>query len=220
MRTALFFLSLVGCSAGASAPPVTADPNDADPGVVAVVSPNDDAWVCSGALIAPSVVLTAGHCVVGGNVDKTGWSFEVYFGDDTHHRVAGRTARVAEWHLHPADADLAILLLEAAVDVPPLRWSRETPTARDDARYVGFGAVALEDRGRKHSEAATIRDVADGFLDIDAPARGPCHGDSGGPLLVGGTIYGVASTGDEDCGGGATYTRTDPYADFIGAYMR
>ena len=97
---------------------------------------NDSIWGCTGTLIAPDVVLSAGHCVnyatrifIGNNVEKTG-------------KVVAVKAR----HQHPdyhkgKQNDLMVLVLaEKVKNVPPRKLaSKSLIDKATDGRVVGFG---------------------------------------------------------------------------------
>src|SRR5437899_12301915 len=108
MRRAAVLLLLAGCSSSSSPPPepVARGPDDS---FLAIVSPNEPSFVCSATAIAPRVILSAAHCFVGGNYDKTGWSFAVVVTVDVHHpQGTDRRFAVTEFHLQPDYQSLAV----------------------------------------------------------------------------------------------------------------
>jgi len=168
--------------------------------------------LCSGTLIAPAVVLTAAHCVENGPLAVT-VSFVVSGTQQDHpvrqieidpRRVAGRLA-----------ADIAVLKLATPVnDVVPIPLARVRPRPGSTGTIVGFGEDASGQIA--HREAGTIRvgrcparlrraglSRLGTFVcwRADRGGAGICPGDSGGPLLVGGAVAGVAvATTSPGCG--------------------
>ncbi|MDY0001798.1 MAG: serine protease [Polyangia bacterium] len=199
---------------------------------------------CSGTLIAPDVVLTAGHCLR----SVTPGTVYVYFGSDVDQ--GGQWVSVAEVMPHPrydGDAytfDLGLLrLAEAApADATPIPFLPATlglQTADEGAavEFVGFGRTESFTSGRKLTVPGTVGKVCDGpevcslgagqvvpgaFGYSMAPG-GPCSGDSGGPafILRGGVehVAGVTSYGDENCAYYGVSTRPDAYAAWIEAFV-
>jgi secreted trypsin-like serine protease len=229
---------LGGCSADTTEPtpprPIDENPDSA---IVAIVTPNGAAdYVCSGVVVAPRVVLTAAHCFSGGNYDKTGWTFEVVLGPNARDANAAHIALTPR--IHPdyasqasrpdlSDADIAVGIASEDLRIAPRTYARSAPPAvivGGDARYAGFGAHSLAAKGARHFEPARIAEVRSDVIEMTADPS-PCHGDSGGPLLVRidgvETVIGLGHTataaddGGEGCMTGADYTRTDLFADFI-----
>ncbi|MCD6496862.1 MAG: trypsin-like serine protease [Deltaproteobacteria bacterium] len=111
--------------------------------------------LCSGTLIAPRVVLTAGHCVYGGNPTD----IQVFFGTDMNSGPSEDWRNVSEGMVHPAynpgggttppTHDVALLRLAssapAGVTPIPVAPLNQRITAADvypnpiDITYVGFG---------------------------------------------------------------------------------
>lgn len=209
------------------------------------VAVGDDAdWGCTGTLIAPKVVLTAGHCEV--------LHTRVFIGNDVDKR--GRVFRVARHLRHPRwDAryhnDLMLLILEKKVTgvKPRALASAKLIDAAIDGRVIGFGTTETSGRagyGVKRQTDVPIVSAAcrgrvngksDGavygcHIGTEIVAGKPlllhdtCKGDSGGPFCIADTrgrwfLAGVTSRGTDlattMCGDGGLYVRVDQYRDWI-----
>lgn len=196
---------------------------------------------CTGTLIAPDVVLTAGHCagikpvqVIANTTD--------YSQDDGIRVQVAKTEAYPSWQ---TEYDVAVLLLASEIKgVTP----RKVGTActfdafsRDTAvRLVGFGAtdmngVTANTQLRQAMTAVLDPDCSDGRGCKQAVAPGgefvaggtgsadSCFGDSGGPVYLdtpaGTVVVGAVSRGVDGsatpCGGGGIYVRTDKLIDWI-----
>jgi Trypsin len=189
---------------------------------------------CSGTLIAPQVVLTAGHCAEG--VGNTAGRFE----------IAGTTYATSQVIVHPQynDAligtdnanDLAVYRLNRPVTgVTPSPIYRTTPQVGQTLTLVGFGAGGTGNSGHdgsfgtKRVGTTPIDQVSTRLLlwrfDNNTESN-TAPGDSGGPAFIqtGGVYYvaGVTSGGDQaNAGiGDRSYdTRVDAYKTWIDTFL-
>jgi secreted trypsin-like serine protease len=204
-----------------------------------------DEWGCTGTLVGPRTVLTAGHC--------RDCATRVFIGNDV--TEPGRIVAVERRVRHPDYReddyanDLMVLLLETAIDdVTPRRLA--TAALIDEAtdgRAVGFGRIDANGEygyGRKRQADLPIaspdcrgesrgRPDAAHYgchpgLEIVAGRRGlerdSCSGDSGGPFYIEGPggewlLAGATSRATKrairTCGDGGVYVRVDAYRDWI-----
>lgn len=210
----------------------TADTADAS--VVAIVTAADagTAELCSGTVIAPRVVLTAGHCALG----QAPGDLTVRVGLNV--LAPDREVGVAQVVTYPGftasgdDArrgrDIAALVTADDLGVPALPYSRDGSAvaglAGETVTDVGYGATAPEDAtspGTKRIADMTVSAVCDRLIVFGDAQRRACIGDSGGPLLVGErsgapTVVGVVSFYDgTQCGPPVYAVRVDPYAAWL-----
>jgi secreted trypsin-like serine protease len=211
------------------------------PDCVAVGS--DAGWACTGTLIAPTVVLTAGHCAA--------VATRVYFGNDVTKR--GTQIAVKQRIRHPDYVeekrnDLLLLILEKPARAKPRRIASAAAVDRaKDGRVVGFGNIDANGKygyGIKREVDVPIgspRCAGKVGAKTDASAYGcarnlemvagkpllsrdTCSGDSGGPFYTadgrgGWLLAGATSRSTRGalrvCGDGGIYERVDQYRDWI-----
>jgi endonuclease G len=246
-------LAAAGCDgavpeSSASAPVIGG--TDAPPGkwpdVAAVMFPIDgEVPLCTGTLVAPTVVLTAGHCY--DRADAPALPDSVLIGTSSLGRPSeGETIPIARGYLYPDPStteDLAVLVLARPSTRPPRQivdgWARADLVNGAAISLVGFGAI---DRGgtvyvNQLQEATTTitdvdcsaspgcRAVAQPAGELGAGGMGvdTCPGDSGGPLYLstryGPVLAGVTARSYDNarfpCSGGGIYVRPDKVLDWI-----
>lgn len=196
---------------------------------VVVVANTEGPGLCTGALIAPRYVLTAGHC--------TGDGLEVLFGSPS--RAAARRVAVSQAIVHPRfsrepnEYDLGLLRLVRPIRVTPLAiasraesWDLIRPHGR--ATIMGWGSVVAggdkPDVLRRTSVTFTEIRIIGTHIAYWSERGGPCGGDSGGPLVLRGyddapVLVGIASVTDGNLcaagGGTAAYSDVAALLDFV-----
>jgi endonuclease G len=206
---------------------------------------SDAQWGCTGTLIGPNTVLSAGHCVE--------VATRVFFGSDV--TKPGVVVRVKKRVRHPRyhqggkRNDLMVLVLERDVaDVPPRKLAtRSRIEAASDGRVVGFGATEASGtfgygrklqvdvpiaspscRGKVGGEDDSSSYGCDRNLELVAGrsllARDSCDGDSGGPFyvddgagdwLLAGATSRATDSALSNCGDGGIYVRVDRFKTWI-----
>lgn len=198
---------------------------------VAIGSP--DQWCCTGTLVAPNVVVTAGHC-------HGGCSHRVFVGDDV--TKAGQEIEVKDAVRHPGYSDdpfandIAVLILAEDANVEPRPLAEDGMIeAAGTVRLAGYGNtdvnstggyglrrmvdVPLASNDPKFGANTSTEFVAGApFLDRDS-----CNGDSGGPAYVEADgrwyLVGATSRATESavrrCGDGGIYTRVGAFDEWV-----
>jgi hypothetical protein len=191
-----------------------------DPAVPIVAIGNGG--LCTGTVISPHVILTAGHCI-GQNITIR---FENEYGDGT-----GPVIAAVDTETEPQGADMGLIAMASAAPVTPLPYNT-TPLEshiNEPTRIVGFGVTSEngQDSGIKRQGMANLDGVAadeGGIIITSNDPQGTCYGDSGGPNFMnfggGEVVVGVTTTGTDICGSGQDIgSRVDSFQSWIAGFV-
>jgi uncharacterized protein (TIGR03382 family) len=241
LTVALLALPISAVAGPAAAPVIGGSEAPANkwPDAAAVMWSGEQA--CTGTLVAPNVVLTAGHCVEGGAPDQ------VLVGATAKSRPQeGELIDVMRAAAYPdsqSTSDVAVLILAQPSTIAPrliaTGWARADLRNGAAVELVGYGTTDMNGNVETDSllEAeSTITDFnctrssgcnalarPDGELGAGGMGIDTCPGDSGGPIYVltsyGSFLAGVTSRGYDSntyyCSEGGIYARADKVVEWI-----
>jgi MYXO-CTERM domain-containing protein len=218
-RATLVLGLLAGCGpelprVGAQQEALIGAPPDTDhPAVVALVAlAASNYFLCSGTVVSPHVVLTAAHCVTGGDVTAD-TTFYLYDGpvvpalsggpptDPGFHPVrrlrtypqfdANAAMNAANMNKDSLPVfDIAVAVSNDVMPAAPMFVQRRQIGQSDFGTVfhnVGYGrsdpSTSNSDGTRRHADATLMR-LAPDLLELDGGMSSICRGDSGGPALL------------------------------------
>lgn len=239
MRKLLFAAIAALLAAGSAGAIINGEPDGTRHPYVAAIGFIDAATgrpgaFCTGTLISPTVVLTAGHCTYNSAAAFV-W-FDPQWDPSKPPAAVGRPVTHPDFNpdrVLPNTGDLGVVLLNGPVQMgtygalPAAGYLEDLGRRRGhelSVSIVGYGAQSLDPPVRtgqrmlatariQNLNSSIVRDYGLKISGVNGSGRsGSCLGDSGGPILHGDSnlVVAVHSFGDVDTCTGANYAyRTD-----------
>lgn len=212
--------------------------DNGDPSVVGIVAFRDEhnGDSCTGTVIAPTIILTAAHCV--SPPDYTPVQTLVFPTPTISGATRASALAIKESHVHPLYVplgrntyDVAVIVLAQPTSLTPIPYNHsmfDAPVGTM-ARAVGYGRTVdgvESSGGTKYQAQVPISGSDPTTITAGTATTTQCHGDSGGPLFLdlgaGETIVGITwrtVNDDGTCSGGNINTRVDSVTSFIDQYV-
>jgi hypothetical protein len=164
---------------------------------------NTDTFICSGAVIAPRVVLTAGHCVV----DAASWTVVApYAGKQSATGTHSWTDYVPTGEsVNPATLDVAVIILDEPIMLSsyPKLASSAAPAGTQAVNVGRIRNGQASFSGLFFGSPVTLQSgAAYGFSKAYIASEIIEAGDSGGPVYVGGGASRTIAAVNSGAGGG------------------
>jgi secreted trypsin-like serine protease len=241
-------LLAVGCAAESAGTRESVDDNEiiggtewaGDPAIVALYGkkPGEEkGMLCTSTLIAPTVLLTAAHCVDPAVVGE-GLVYTALLGAKlTDQANPSPRIPVRSTHFDPQfdknqlmnGHDIAVAILETPHTAAPMPWNRNPlpdSLVGTQIRVVGYGlndGFQQTGAGIKRQHRIKVNGIDNLFVKTGSFGGTICSGDSGGPVLanINGveTVIAVNSFGMIYCIHEANSTNTATYASFVDQYL-
>jgi hypothetical protein len=178
--------------------------------------------VCSGALIAPRVVLSAAHCFVGGSDSAmNSVTFDSPLGTQPRAIAIRGMSILPDFDPITLANDVALILLAEDAPRAPMPWGLAHSTVGSVFGIAGYGS-------HEHRQPDLSRTVGTARLAewvgrqgrFDPAPSQACRGDSGGPILDDSVVVGVISSGNATCmAGHSAFMLDESTATFISAFV-
>jgi endonuclease G len=200
-------------------------------------------WFCSGVLVHPRIVITAGHCFDPAQPANV-VALAAEDVDDLQNAEIRRVRKMVKHPRYPSSGahDISVMILRRQANVSPVRLATAEEFAQaTETTLVGFGnddilstrgfglkrevTVPILQLGNQGNDDTEAELGFDSDLEFVAGGEGfdSCNGDSGGPAyitvagerVVAGLTSRATETARNPCGDGGIYTRVDVHAAFI-----
>lgn len=177
---------------------------------------------CSGSLIAPRVVLTAGHCVAG----ERSWTVRAPFAGNQQARVLeGKTldwTYDASGYVNPNQHDVGLLYLDRAITLTKYPTLQRSKVANGTS-VVNIGRIdngTLSTSALFVSKPIQLRDASSSGFPYDYISSEIIEsGDSGGPVELAGDGHVIVAVNSGAGGGTQVLARVDLVQSWIDGYV-